>query len=163
MVSLGFAPAFPTNCEFLTVGRSPDFGPLEADPEDVVGLAPDAEVMIGWHIPSEAIEAAPRLRLISQPHAGVDLLDFRSPQGERRYGVQRARRQRGAGRRARGRAHAGVGQAVGRARRGGQENRLGRVGGDREAFRCRARRSRSWAWAGSGRRSRSGARHSRRR
>ena len=66
----------PDDCEFLTVGRSPDFGPLEADPEDVVGLAPDAEVMIGWHIPSEAIEAAPRLRLISQPHAGVDLLDF---------------------------------------------------------------------------------------
>lgn len=47
---------------------------VAADRQQAIALAPDAEVMVGWNMPREAVQHAPRLRWIHSTAAGVDQL-----------------------------------------------------------------------------------------
>ncbi len=47
---------------------------VAADRQQAVALAPEAEVMVGWNMPREAVQHAPRLRWIHSTAAGVDQL-----------------------------------------------------------------------------------------
>ncbi len=49
---------------------------VAADPQAGIALAPTAEIMVGWNIPREAVQHAPRLRWIHSTGAGVDRLLF---------------------------------------------------------------------------------------
>ena len=49
---------------------------LASDPQAGVALAPAAEIMVGWNVPREAIQHAPRLRWVHSTGAGVDRLLF---------------------------------------------------------------------------------------
>jgi phosphoglycerate dehydrogenase-like enzyme len=44
--------------------------------DDLLKIVSDADALMGWVIPDEAIEAAPRVRLVQALHAGVDHVDF---------------------------------------------------------------------------------------
>jgi len=67
----------PPGTEVVAAPTRPYLGRYEADPGDLVALARDADVLIGWvPIPTEAISGAERLRFIAWLHAGCDQLDF---------------------------------------------------------------------------------------
>jgi phosphoglycerate dehydrogenase-like enzyme len=44
--------------------------------DDLLDIAEDADVLMGWIIPEEVVEAARSVRLVQPLHAGVDHLDF---------------------------------------------------------------------------------------
>ncbi len=49
---------------------------VAADPQAGIALAPTAEIMVGWNVPREAVQHAPRLRWVHSTGAGVDRLLF---------------------------------------------------------------------------------------
>ncbi len=49
---------------------------VAADPQTGIALAPTAEIMVGWNVPREAVQHAPRLRWVHSTGAGVDRLLF---------------------------------------------------------------------------------------
>ncbi len=49
---------------------------VAADPQAGIALAPTAEIMVGWNVPREAVQQAPRLRWVHSTGAGVDRLLF---------------------------------------------------------------------------------------
>ena len=53
------------------------YGPYGIDPRELMRLAGDVEVVMGWQISRAAILSAKRLRMISSPHAGMDLFDLK--------------------------------------------------------------------------------------
>jgi phosphoglycerate dehydrogenase-like enzyme len=69
--------ALPADCEFLVPRPSPEYGPWEADPDEVIRLARDVDIIMGWDVPREALLGATRLKHLSSPHAGMDLFDFK--------------------------------------------------------------------------------------
>lgn len=66
----------PEGCSFLVPRRSPDHGDWDADPEELLRLAPEAEVIVGWNFPPAVLEAATKLRLLSSAHTGIDRYDL---------------------------------------------------------------------------------------
>lgn len=68
--------ALPADCEFLVPPPAPELDDHDAEAEEIVRLAAAAEVIMGWHVPRQAILAAERLRLLSWLHAGCDSLDL---------------------------------------------------------------------------------------
>jgi phosphoglycerate dehydrogenase-like enzyme len=44
--------------------------------EDLIALGKDAEVLVGWRIPTQIYQHAPKLRYICYFHAGCDALDL---------------------------------------------------------------------------------------
>jgi phosphoglycerate dehydrogenase-like enzyme len=66
----------PEGCTIAVPPRRPLVDRLICDPADLIEIARDAEVIMGWLIPSAAIRAAAKLQLISYFHAGCDHLDL---------------------------------------------------------------------------------------
>lgn len=60
--------------------RSPGLAPYEdrhvCPLSHLIEIVEDADVLMGWIIPDEAIEAARKVRLVQPLHAGVDHVDF---------------------------------------------------------------------------------------
>jgi len=69
--------ALPQDAELVTPSRSGEYGPYGIDPRELLRLCHDVEIIMGWQISREAIMNAPRLRMISSPHAGMDLFDIK--------------------------------------------------------------------------------------
>jgi len=67
----------PKNCIVVVPPRRPFVDRLICDPADLIEIARDAEVIMGWLIPRAVILAASKLQLVSYFHAGCDHLDLK--------------------------------------------------------------------------------------
>jgi D-2-hydroxyacid dehydrogenase (NADP+) len=66
----------PKGCEFLIPAHSPDQGEWDADPRELMRLAPEAEIIVGWNFPPEVLKSADKLRMLSSAHTGIDRYDL---------------------------------------------------------------------------------------
>lgn len=67
----------PNNVEIVITPARPYMGKYECDPADMLEMARDVDVMMGWaYIPPQVIESAENLKLIVYLHVGCDQLDF---------------------------------------------------------------------------------------
>ena len=67
----------PESVELVITPKRPYMGRYECDPGDMVEMARDVDVMMGWsYIPVKVVENAKNLKLIAYLHVGCDQLDF---------------------------------------------------------------------------------------
>lgn len=67
----------PESTELVITPERPYMGRYECDPADMMELARDVDVMMGWaYIPVKVLENARNLKLIVYLHVGCDQLDF---------------------------------------------------------------------------------------
>ena len=64
------------SCDLLLSDRRPDLQYFECDKPSLRRLLLEADILMGWIAPRDAVEAAPRLKMISFLHAGCDELDY---------------------------------------------------------------------------------------
>jgi len=66
----------PSNCEFLIPNWSPNQNHYDADPNELMRLAPHADLVVGWNFPPRVLEAAMKMKLLSSAHTGIDRYDL---------------------------------------------------------------------------------------
>lgn len=66
----------PDGIELLIPEWSEDQNAYDADPAQLVELARDADIIVGWNFPREMFLAAQRLKLVSSAHTGYDRYDL---------------------------------------------------------------------------------------
>ena len=67
----------PELTELVITPQRPYMGQYECHPDDMMEMARDVDVMMGWsYIPAKVIENAKNLKLIAYLHVGCDQLDF---------------------------------------------------------------------------------------
>jgi phosphoglycerate dehydrogenase-like enzyme len=69
----GLAPA---GCAFLVPERSMDQGDWDADPDALMRLAPQADIIVGWNFPPAVLQAAVNMKMLSSAHTGIDRYDL---------------------------------------------------------------------------------------
>ena len=63
--------------ELVITPERPYMGRYECDPDDMMDLAQDVDVIMGWaYIPVKVLESAKKLKLVAYLHVGCDQLDF---------------------------------------------------------------------------------------
>jgi phosphoglycerate dehydrogenase-like enzyme len=70
-------PLVPDGCEFLIPARSPNQNDYDADPDELMRLAAEAEIIVGWNFPREVLLNARKLKLLSSAHTGIDRYDLK--------------------------------------------------------------------------------------
>ena len=66
----------PGDCEMLVPDPSPDQGEYDADPEELMRLGAEADIIVGWNFPAEVLRNAKKLKLVSSAHTGFDRYDL---------------------------------------------------------------------------------------
>ena len=66
----------PGDCELLVPEPSPDQGEYDADPDELMRLGAEADVIVGWNFPADVLRSAKKLKLVSSAHTGVDRYDL---------------------------------------------------------------------------------------
>jgi len=67
----------PESVELVITPKGPYMGRYECDPDDMMEMARDVDIMMGWsYIPVKVVENARNLKLIAYLHVGCDQLDF---------------------------------------------------------------------------------------
>lgn len=67
----------PETVELVITPKTPYMGRYECDPDDMMEMARDVDIMMGWsYIPVKVVENAKNLKLIAYLHVGCDQLDF---------------------------------------------------------------------------------------
>lgn len=66
----------PEGCTFLVPEPSPEQGDWDASPSELLRLAPEAEIIVGWNFPPAVFEVATGLRMVSSAHTGIDRYDL---------------------------------------------------------------------------------------
>ena len=66
----------PEGCRFVVPRWSDDHNEWSASAPELLRLAPEAEIIVGWNFPPEVFRAATRLKMVSSAHTGVDRYDL---------------------------------------------------------------------------------------
>jgi phosphoglycerate dehydrogenase-like enzyme len=66
----------PAGCEFLVPASSRDQSDYDADPDELMRLAPLADIVVGWNFPREVLRAATRMKMLASAHTGIDRYDL---------------------------------------------------------------------------------------
>ncbi len=62
----------PEGCDFLIPAWSADQNLYDADPAELMRLAPEADIVVGWNFPPAVLEVATRMKMLSSAHTGID-------------------------------------------------------------------------------------------
>ena len=66
----------PEGCDLLVPEHSSEQGDWDASPDELMRLAPQADIIVGWNFPPATIEAATNLKMLSSAHTGIDRYDL---------------------------------------------------------------------------------------
>jgi len=66
----------PADCKFLVPVPSRDQSEYDADPDELMRLAPLADIIVGWNFPREVLRAATRMKMLASAHTGIDRYDL---------------------------------------------------------------------------------------
>jgi phosphoglycerate dehydrogenase-like enzyme len=66
----------PADCDFLLPAPSRDQSDYDADPDELMRLAPLADIIVGWNFPREVLRSATRMKMLASAHTGIDRYDL---------------------------------------------------------------------------------------
>lgn len=66
----------PDDCNFLIPEYSPDQNDYDADPDQLIRLGREADIIVGWNFPQQVFEEAGKLKMVSSAHTGFDRYDL---------------------------------------------------------------------------------------
>ena len=66
----------PEGCEFLIPKWSAEQNDYSADPGELMRLAPEANIIVGWNFPRDVLKSAGKMEMLCSAHTGVDRYDL---------------------------------------------------------------------------------------
>ena len=69
-------PLAPDGCELIVPEWSANQNEYDADPHQLIRLAQDADIIVGWNFPRDMFLAAKKLKMVSSAHTGIDRYDL---------------------------------------------------------------------------------------